>query len=62
MKGSPAQNKGQKALNSKNTAIPCVNATPTMYQIAALGTSCENGQEYWQVMFGNVRSVKCGHA
>ena len=31
LKGSPAQNNKQKALNSTNTAIPCVNADETRY-------------------------------
>jgi hypothetical protein len=60
--GPIAQNKGQKTLNSRKTTLPCVNDKMTTYQIGALGTSYEHGQEYWQIKFGNVGPVPCGHA
>lgn len=60
VKGPLSQNKRQKTLSSRKTPMPCGNANMTTYQIAALGTSYENGKLYTQIRFGNVGPAPCG--
>jgi hypothetical protein len=49
-------------IESLETIVPCVNRDPTLYQVAALGVSQEDGKTYDQIRFGNVASANCGHA
>lgn len=62
VKGAPTKNQNQASLRSNSTVVPCVNSNPTRYQVAALGTSYEQGHEYTQIKFSAVGKANCGHA
>lgn len=57
----PIEVTNEDQVESLETIVPCVNRDPTLYQVAALGVSQEDGKTYDQVMFGNVASARCGH-
>jgi len=62
IKGVPTKNQGQTSLRSNSTTVPCVNNNMTRYQVAALGTSYEQGHSYMQIKFSAIGDAACGHA
>ena len=62
LKGRVVTNKNEKAIGSQDTLVPCVNTNTTTYQVAVLGTSFENGQEYFEVAFSKPWPLPCGYA
>lgn len=62
LKGRVVTSKNEKAISSQDTLVPCVNTDTTTYQIAVLGTSFENGQEYFEIAFSKPWPLPCGYA
>jgi hypothetical protein len=62
IKGRPTKNQKEAALTSNDTEVRCINNNTTNYQVAALGTSYEQGHEYVEFKFSAIAPADCGHA